>query len=38
LYNTEDYDNNQKVEYEVFYDEPDLFGGIEGMDYYIEYR
>ena len=26
-----------EVNYEVVYEEPDLFGGIEGVDYRIEY-
>jgi hypothetical protein len=30
LHNTKDYDNNQQVEEEVYYEETDLSGGIEG--------
>jgi hypothetical protein len=36
LYNTKNYDN-QQVEEGVYYEELDLSGGIEGMDYHIEY-
>jgi hypothetical protein len=35
---TEDYSNNQQVEEKVYYKEPDLSGGIEGINYPIEYR
>jgi hypothetical protein len=37
LYNTEDYKNKQHVDKEVYYEELDLSGGIEGIDYKIEY-
>jgi hypothetical protein len=37
LYNTEETDANQQEYDEVYYEEPDLSGGIEGIDYIIEY-
>jgi hypothetical protein len=38
LYNTEDYENNQKVNEEVYYEKLDLLGGMEGIDFIIEYK
>jgi hypothetical protein len=38
LYNTEEIEANQQEDDEVYYEEPDLLGGIEGIDYIIEYR
>jgi hypothetical protein len=38
LYNTEETEANQQENDEVYYEEPDLSGGIEGIDYIIEYR
>jgi hypothetical protein len=35
---TEDYNNNQQVEEKVYYKDPDLSGGIECINYPIEYR
>jgi hypothetical protein len=37
LYNTEETEANQQEDDEVYYEEPDLSGGIEGIDYIIEY-
>jgi hypothetical protein len=37
LYNAEKLEANQQEDEEVYYEEPDLSGGIEGMDYIIEY-
>jgi hypothetical protein len=37
LYNIEDTEANQQEDDEVYYREPDLSGGIEGIDYIIEY-
>jgi hypothetical protein len=37
LYNTEETEANQQEDDEVYYEELDLFGGIEGIDYIIEY-
>jgi hypothetical protein len=37
LYNTEEPKGNQQEENEVYYEEPDLLGGIEGVDYIIQY-
>jgi hypothetical protein len=37
LYNTEETKANQHEDDEVYYEEPDLSGGIEGIDYIIEY-
>jgi hypothetical protein len=38
LYNTEETEANQQEYDKVYYEEPDLSGGIEGIDYIIEYR
>jgi hypothetical protein len=38
LYNTEETEANQQEDDEVYYEEPDLSGGIEGINYIIEYR
>jgi hypothetical protein len=37
LYNTEETEANQYEDNEVYYEELDLSGGIEGIDYIIEY-
>jgi hypothetical protein len=37
LYNTEEIEANQQDDDEVYYEEPDLSRGIEGIDYIIEY-
>jgi hypothetical protein len=37
LYNTEELEANQQEDDEVYYEEPDLSGGIEGIDYITEY-
>jgi hypothetical protein len=37
LYNTEETEANQQEDDEVYYEDPDLSGGIEGIDYIIEY-
>jgi hypothetical protein len=37
LYNTEETKANQQEDDEVYYEEPDLSGGIEGINYIIEY-
>jgi hypothetical protein len=37
LYNTKETKANKQEEDEVYYEEPDLLGGIEGIDYIIEY-
>jgi hypothetical protein len=37
LVNTEETEVNQQKYDEVYYKEPDLSGGIEGIDYIIEY-
>jgi hypothetical protein len=37
LYNIEDFKLNQQEDEEVYYEKPDLSGGIEGIDYIIEY-
>jgi hypothetical protein len=37
LQNTEEIEANQQEDDEVYYEEPDLSGGIEGIDYIIEY-
>jgi hypothetical protein len=37
LYNTKETEANQQEDDEVYYEEPDLSGGIEGIDYIIEY-
>jgi hypothetical protein len=37
LYNTEKTKANQKEDDEVYYEVPDLSGGIECIDYIIEY-
>jgi hypothetical protein len=36
LYNTEELEANQQEDDEVYYDDPDLSGCIEGIDYIIE--
>jgi hypothetical protein len=36
LYNTEETKANQQEDDEVYYEEPDLSGGIEDIDYIIE--
>jgi hypothetical protein len=38
LYNTEETKANQQEDDEVYYEEQDLLGGIEGIYYIIEYR
>jgi hypothetical protein len=38
LYNTEDFELNQQENKEVYYEDPDLSKGIEGIDYIIDYR
>jgi hypothetical protein len=38
LYNTEETEANQKEDNEVYYEEPDLSGGIEDINYIIEYK
>jgi hypothetical protein len=38
LYNVEDFKHNQQEDEEVYNEEPDLSGCIEGVDYIIEYR
>jgi hypothetical protein len=38
LYHIEETEANQQEDDEVYYEEPDLSGGIEGIDYIIEYR
>jgi hypothetical protein len=38
LYNTEEIEANQQEDDEVYYEEPDLSGGIEVIDYIIEYE
>jgi hypothetical protein len=35
LYNTKETEANQQKDDEVYYEEPDLSGGIEGIDYII---
>jgi hypothetical protein len=37
LYNTEELEANQQEGEEVYYEEPDLSEGVEGIDYIIEY-
>jgi hypothetical protein len=37
LYNTKETEANQQEDGEVYYEEPDLSGGIEGIHYIIEY-
>jgi hypothetical protein len=37
LYNTEETEANQQEDDEVYYEEPDLSRGIEGIDYIIKY-
>jgi hypothetical protein len=37
LYNTEDHKNYQQVEEEIYYEKPDLLGGIEGIDCDFKY-
>jgi hypothetical protein len=37
LYNIEATEANQQEDDEVYYEEPDLSRGIEGIDYIIEY-
>jgi hypothetical protein len=37
LYNTEETEANQQEDDKVYYEDPDLSGGIEGIDYIIEY-
>jgi hypothetical protein len=37
LYNTEETKGNWQEDDEVYYEEPDLSGEIEGIDYIIEY-
>jgi hypothetical protein len=38
LYNAEETEANQQEDDEVYYEEPDLSGGIEVIDYIIEYE
>jgi hypothetical protein len=38
MYNTEETEANQQEDDEVYYGEPDLSGGIEGIDYIMENR
>jgi hypothetical protein len=37
LYNSEELKTNEQEDEEVYYEEPDLLGGIERIDYIIEY-
>jgi hypothetical protein len=37
LYNTEETEGNQQEDDDVYYEEPNLSGEIEGIDYIIEY-
>jgi hypothetical protein len=37
FYNTEDHKNYQQVEEEIYYENLDLLGGIEGIDYDFKY-
>jgi hypothetical protein len=37
LYNTEELEANQQEDDEVYYDEPDISGCVEGIYYIIEY-
>jgi hypothetical protein len=37
LYNIEELEANQQEDEEVYYEEPDLSRGIEGIDYITEY-
>jgi hypothetical protein len=37
MYNIEETEANQQEDDEVYYEEPDLSGGIEGIGYIIEY-
>jgi hypothetical protein len=37
LYNTEKLEANQQEDEDVYYEDPDLSGGIECIDYIIQY-